>query len=95
MRLLPQELCSGLQILINKKPKVGYNKFMIDKNGLIIGIGDILIPDAGQKVEVLGFTLSEGIECIEGRQVEHLEFGCLINQENLSARWTKEVTPLE
>lgn len=81
-----------MQILINKKPKVGYNNFMIDKNGTKISIGDILIPDAGQKVEVTGFTTSEGIEYAEGVQIEHPEFGCLIDQENLSTRWTKEVT---
>ena len=70
---------------------------MIDKNGIKISIGDILIPDAGQKVEVTGFTTSEGIEYAEGVQIEHPEFGCLIDQENLSTQWTKEkeVTPLE
>lgn len=62
-----------------------------DKNGILLKIGDHIVPDKGRELSIVSTAYVEdfGEECMFGQQVlDPLAFSVL-TQDNLSLQWTK------
>lgn len=67
-----------------------------DKNGVLLQIGDHIVPDEGRELLIVSILYVEeyGEECMLGQQVENPLLFSILTKDNLSTQWSKNTKEL-
>lgn len=67
-----------------------------DKNGILLQIGDRIIPDEGQELLIISMFYVEEFkeECMFGQQIKDPLAFSVLTKDNLSTQWSKKIEEL-